>query len=98
MDDVEAEAVLRALAEQLQWVSLGRSAWAVFTLRDGRRGRYFVHVRQMMGAAGGTASLLYLYDAEVDIPTQIRKSSPRYKTQSDAKAACERHYATGSWE
>ena len=92
--DAEAEHIVRALAEQLRWDARGRHTWAVVTMPGGERRRYFVHERTVTDGAGPA----YRYDAELLVANDYRKNAPGYPTQADAKAACERHHATGIWE
>ena len=92
MDDAEAEAVLLALGPQLEWKTgtpeKARPYW--YAVPDRFHG-YVIHsTRRWLPPFG------VVYQAKV-LPVGKVLNPYRLRTLADAKAACERHHATGKW-
>lgn len=85
MDDPQAEAVLVALGPSLTWVAVDEHGNST-----GRKDAalYIVHP---------DAEVAWLFRAaRWSFPAEMCPTLSQ--TEADAKAACERHYATGRWE
>jgi hypothetical protein len=86
----EAEAALLALKPQLEWEEFGGPQWETPYLNDA--GDFYSIV------AHPTSENDTNYQATF-LPVCFPVETPhRYDSLAEAKAACERHYATGKWE
>lgn len=108
MTNTEAEAVLLALGPQLEWRHTTSVECRTVQVAKARQGHYFVH-----GEPGSAPPNNHFYGNEEDKttppgePVKINyiRGIPGAGTErltckdvAAAKAACERHHATGEWE
>lgn len=104
VDDTEAEAVLLALGRQVEWHQPMPEQVSSFWLGSGGMGAeektYAIRFEDP------PASILRISPTYVSpAPYRVRnysnekdRPSRKYRTVDAAKAACERHCATGKWE
>lgn len=92
LTDAEAEAVLRALGPQLEWEHpMGRAE--EWHRADPPNGAVYT-AESIIAPDGEHYMTTFWQDGKSEFGAEVRM----FKTIDAAKAACERHYATGKWE
>jgi hypothetical protein len=96
MDEQEAEAALLALGPQLEWHEQ-KHDYGYFTVSNvaGGNKRYAIRSGFTIGEHTGLAFSVNLQNSTLS--HVLGGPRKHYPDLPAAKAACERHYATGSW-
>ncbi len=96
MDEQEAEAALLALALRLEWRYLGENESKRHPVEEAMTGQYWYSIYLKTGRNG--AKMYWVRPYLRVWPPNADRHPYCYTSRPAAKAACERHYATGKWK